>query len=110
MKLIEKLLGKFGYVKREIIDEKPNPFLVKFPFLERALAINKKIIDDEKERIELFNNQKLYEDIALLVNKHFEDQNESLKKKILSLENEISILRDENKGLIIENEIFKKSN
>ena len=110
MKFIERTLAYFGYEKKSNVEEIERPKrteLEDIGFIQKAVTLNKKMIDEEQRRIELWTDQKLYEDVVEMVKKHFKDQNTDLKSEVQRLTKEVEVLKKENKVLKTENQILK---
>lgn len=109
MNIFKKFLNNLGFNRKKQYNPKDKKQNIEdqFPFIKSAAKLNKRMLVEEERRKAIWSNQALYEDIAVLINKHFDDQNEELKKRVERLEKELKSQKDENKGLLVENKILK---
>lgn len=69
--------------------------------ISKGVLVHKRLEEREQLRIDLWNDEQLYNALVELIKKYFKDQNEDLKKRVRELE-------PENKKLRLENTKLKK--
>lgn len=88
MKIIKKILARFGYIKvKPIVEEKFE--LENLDFIQKAVNLNKRMLVEEKRRSTLWSDKLLYEDLIGVIRKYFDGQNDTLKERVLELEGEL---------------------